>query len=349
MARGNRGDEVLEVLNFIERLQASFYGMTKEDIRDEMGWENRKIERVIKMLREWKDYDFIKKEIIEGDNTWNRNNKFPTTRKVRFKIDDTPNVLSLQNRFTNEELAALKSAVKRLSKDKTLSEYLLTLSNKLDYYMKQKQSTDTSKAGAIMEASGVASSPGPHVKINIDLLETMQQAIYGNRQIKIQYDSRHSGKIRNEPIEPLGFLYGPVNNYLIAYNRRTPDDKTRTYRFDRIKSVEIINKPVEDEGFDIKKYAQQSFGVFQESGDVQNIKWRVSKNVAKDAKNFVFHPTQKITENKDGTLTITFKAKGLREMARHLFTWDGEITPVAPAQLVDLYKELLTKSLNGLK
>ena len=60
--------------------------------------------------------------------------------------------------------------------------------------------------------------------------------------------------------------------------------------------------------FDLKTYSDRSFGVFQD--DPVLVKWKFDSSVAHDVKDHFFHPTQQISENHDGTLTVSFVAAG---------------------------------------
>lgn len=54
------------------------------------------------------------------------------------------------------------------------------------------------------------------------------------------------------------------------------------------------------------------------------------EEVADEAKNFIFHPKQKLIKNPDGTLTVKFKAGGRREMDWHLYTWGDKVKVIKP-------------------
>ena len=60
---------------------------------------------------------------------------------------------------------------------------------------------------------------------------------------------------------------------------------------------------------------------------------RFTPEAARDAKSFLFHPTQEQIGNKDGSLTVRFSAGGLEEMCRHLFTWGTGVAVEEPALL----------------
>lgn len=124
--------------------------------------------------------------------------------------------------------------------------------------------------------------------------------------------------------------------------------KPRHYVLDKILSVKLINKSFDAKGFDIHKYAAKSFGVWIQKGGYK-VKWRVLPEAVERAKLFVFHPTQKITEQKDGSLIVEFTADGLKEMVWHLITWEGKIQPLAPTELIAEYKAQLRLAAEALK
>ena len=93
------------------------------------------------------------------------------------------------------------------------------------------------------------------------------------------------------------------------------------------------------EGFDLQTWMQRSFGIWQE--DVYDVVWRFTPEAAADARFYLFHPTQIMTDETDGSLTVSFRAGGLREMCWHLFRWGNHVKIIAPRELQLLYQELM--------
>jgi len=87
-------------------------------------------------------------------------------------------------------------------------------------------------------------------------------------------------------------------------------------------------------GFSLRDYAQRSFGVFQEAP--VDVVWRFSPKAAPDAREFLFHPTQVLEPQPDGSLIVRFHAGGLLEMCWHLFTWGEEVAVIKPKRLAAL-------------
>lgn len=60
---------------------------------------------------------------------------------------------------------------------------------------------------------------------------------------------------------------------------------------------------------------------------------RFDADAAPDAKAFQLHPSQTITENSDGSLTVRFRAGGTEEICWHLVTWGESVTIIEPPSL----------------
>lgn len=96
-----------------------------------------------------------------------------------------------------------------------------------------------------------------------------------------------------------------------------------------IKEVEILDIPfIPAAGFNLKNYAEQSFGAFHE--EAFDVEWLFDKDVADEAEQYIFHPTQTMIKNNDGSLTVKFKAGGRLEMDWHLYTWGNHVKVIKP-------------------
>ncbi len=60
---------------------------------------------------------------------------------------------------------------------------------------------------------------------------------------------------------------------------------------------------------------------------------RFAPEAAEDAAGWVFHPTQTMEPQADGSLIVRFHAGGVQEMCWHLFTWGSALAVVAPNEL----------------
>ena len=149
--------------------------------------------------------------------------------------------------------------------------------------------------------------PGPRTKGRSADRRRLTEAILSARKVRLHYRYRGSGKRGFDTVHPYGFLYGN-RHYLVAWseNRRARD--FRNFSLSNIERVEILNKPfTRKRSFSLKAYAERSFGVFQE--EPFDVVWRFDKEVAEEAAEFLFHPTQKIEPQKDGSLIVALPGR----------------------------------------
>lgn len=199
----------------------------------------------------------------------------------------------------------------------------------------------------LTEAEGVAMRPGPHPKINVEIIETLRDAILKTRKVCIDYRYRGSGKEGFEIVRPYGFLYGN-RHYLVAWSDNPRARSFRNYALSNIGRVMILNETFErKKDFSLKEYAAQSFGVFQEKP--YDIVLRFSPDVADDVCEFVFHPTQRIEHQLDRSIVVRFRAGGLLEICWHLFTWGEHVKVMRPQQLRNMLRQEARACLKGWK
>ena len=147
--------------------------------------------------------------------------------------------------------------------------------------------------------------------------------------------------MRRHTVSPLGFLLGD-RHYLVGWNQQR--EQPLLFRLSHIERVKCLDESFEfPTDFDLRRFAQDSFGGFQE--DPVDAVWRFQPAAAAEARAFCFHPSQRIEEAADGSVTVRFRARGLREMAWHLFTWGPSVEVVEPAVLRDQLLTMLAEAL----
>lgn len=184
---------------------------------------------------------------------------------------------------------------------------------------------------ALTEAEGIALRPGPHPKLDLEIVDALRQAILAGRKIKIYYKYRGSGKSGDDIVHPYGFIYGN-RHYLVAWSQGKWARNFRNYALSNIKQIEVLNEHfTREKNFSLRAYVERSFGVFQE--DPFDVVLKFSSKAAEDALEFMFHPSQTFEPQEDGSLIVRFHAGGMLEMSWHLFTWGDKVEVLAPAEL----------------
>ena len=136
-----------------------------------------------------------------------------------------------------------------------------------------------------------------------ELVSAIRQAILECHQIQIKYYNQSTDKISINTLNPYGFLYGEHNHYLVAHHADGYyGNEVHNFILSNIKEVKILESIIVNiPDFSLQKYAEESFGAYHE--EPFDVEWLFDKEVAKDAEQYIFHPTQAMIKNPDGTNT----------------------------------------------
>ena len=298
-------------------MRGSAEGLSLADIERDYGVSRRTAERM---------RDAVERAFPQMEQA----NPGEVPKRWRIRADVLGNMIG----FSVEELAALTTAANLARRDNLsdVSARLDTLAAKLKSLIRPEA---VRRIGpdleALTEAEGIALRPGPRQNISADLLGDLRHAVIACRKVRLHYRARGTGRLSRQLVCPYGFLYGN-RHYLVAYSL---SDRARDYRLfslANIEKAEITGAAFQRrKDFSLQKFAERSFGVFQE--EPFDVEWRFSPKAAPDARQFLFHPTQVLEDQPDGSLIVRFRAGGALEMSWHLFTWGGEVEVVKPRRL----------------
>ena len=193
---------------------------------------------------------------------------------------------------------------------------------------------------ALLEAEGLAMRPGPRPVIRSEVIDTIRLAIKQGHEICVHYRSLHSRRSSGRRLQPYGFLLGK-QHYLVGMSPDRHPGEARLFALGQIQRVGSLDRPfVRDKAFSLQKFAERSFGVFQEAP--KEIVWRFAPAVALAVAEYVFHPSQSIEQQRDGSTIVRFRTGGLMEMCWHLYTWGANVEVLEPPELVKLMKTALS-------
>jgi predicted DNA-binding transcriptional regulator YafY len=117
-----------------------------------------------------------------------------------------------------------------------------------------------------------------------------------------------SAKATVRVVEPYGVLIG-IRRYLVAKPKGDTHGPLRYYVAEKIQSAELTGEIFErDPDFDIDQHAQKAFGTFQNDAEFGEVIWKFKPEVASHARAYLFHPTQVLEDQPDGSLIVRFSA-----------------------------------------
>lgn len=324
-----RYEKVEDLLNLIFLMQARSRGVSLADIQDEFEVGRRTAER----MRDAAMRLFPQIMPVETNSKvkrWTLRN-YSASSLVSFSAEELAELENVKRNYEADELQTKAELIdKILLKVKTLNRAVKTkVDNELEI---------------LLEAESFAVRQRPFCKIDKETLGTIREAIMALKAIQIKYE-KSKGEIKTYKLHPYGVIYGEKHN-LVAFDPK--DKEKKLFTLSKIKEISLSDEYFDvEEGFDLKKYAENSFAIYQEKPISVVLKF--NSTVADEAKNFYFHPSQKIEENEDGTVTVSFKAGGSVAICWHLFRWGKSVKIIKPESLQKQYKNLLEEALSTMK
>ncbi|MFM2273992.1 MAG: hypothetical protein RL702_3057 [Pseudomonadota bacterium] len=315
------------VLTLVHLLSESIEGLTLDEMAERLGVNRRTAERLRDIVLLHFDLD----EMIDG-------------RAKRFRIRDAvPRVFA---RPTPAEIAALQAEAEARAREGAPSAALLAsllakVRAGLNDREKHRLEPDLDALMRLQRSRVVA---GPVVIAEPEVLVAVQGAIVAGTAIEFDYVAEGSTEPKWRRVIPYGLIHGPIT-YLVGKIPRS-DREPVFFRLDRMSNPKVGNEPHEvPADWDLDAWLAQSFGIWRE--DDHEIVLRVLPSAVVRARAWRFHPNQTLEEDGD-TLIVRFRSGGLREIAEHVFGWNGDLRIEEPQELRRVMREKLVLGLASL-
>ncbi|MGL4562456.1 MAG: helix-turn-helix transcriptional regulator [Brevinema sp.] len=236
--------------------------------------------------------------------------------------------------FRDEELIELEKMKKQAERDIDKDRIVIIkgLINKimvLKQDLQENKNVEDENFRILMESEGYAISQFSKQIINLAILFHIREAIKTNSRLIFDYTKRW-GEFSRRDLEPYGILYNH-KNYLVAKD----DGIMKLFDLSRMDNLQLGDHFKPNEDFNLKKFSEQSFGVYQE--EPMEVVLLFNEYAAFDAKNYHFHPTQKLEFRETGELEVRFKAGGLKSIIWELFKWGTSVQILSPDSLREAY------------
>jgi predicted DNA-binding transcriptional regulator YafY len=316
-----RSEKAADLLRLALELSASAEGMTIEEMKAFSNVERRTIERRLAALEEvFGPLD------RQGDG-----------RRLRFRMNGRT-IGTFATAPNSEELAELENAARtcEMARDPARATILRSLDRKIRASLRAAERNRLAPdIAARLETEALARQVGPRPFADARILTTLRDALLAEKIVSFSYGEDRGGASHRRRVIPYGLLFAP-RYYLIG--RQEDKSEPVLFRLSRISEIEITDdfgRPPAD--FDLGAYCARSFGVFQE--EPQEIVLQFDRNVVDDARAYLFHPTQEMSDCEDGSLIVQFTAGGLLEVARHLLSWGATVSILAPQHLKNIMSD----------
>jgi len=179
-------------------------------------------------------------------------------------------------------------------------------------------------------------------KVDERFFHEIVNALFLEKPVAISYYSPHSGRKSERTVLPLHLMHYMGSWHIIAYCAQKKG--LRDFALSRIRSISLSAEKITlpENLPSIKEYTRKSFGIMQ-GGEAQEICLKFAPSVARWVGEQVWHPEQKASPEKDGSLTLIFPVADFREVKRRILSFGAEVRVVWPEDLARALKEEIEK------
>jgi predicted DNA-binding transcriptional regulator YafY len=307
-----RGDQLARQWRILQSLIASRRGKSAADLARELEFHWRTVYRDLEALQLAGFPIFTDR--VDGKNLWS------VLDSVRHNI---PIPLSLTELmalyFSRGLMTVLKDTVFYDSLESFFQKIKATLPAETIQYLDR-----------IEESFEVGSKPYKQYGQLRDSIDRISEATIHRKIIEIDYFTMSRKEKTHRKVAPYKIWFFDGAFYLVGNCGLRQD--IRIFALDRIKSLKLTDETFEmPEDFKVEDFMQTSFGVFH--GKPQNVRIRFAAEVAGYINEKIWHKTQKIQPQKDGSLIFEARVAGTEEIKFWLMTWGSKAEVLSPAAL----------------
>jgi predicted DNA-binding transcriptional regulator YafY len=165
--------------------------------------------------------------------------------------------------------------------------------------------------------------------------ERVLQSLTSKTKLRLHYDSLAEQSTIRTLLSPYRLLFRRHAWYVIG--RSSIHRAVRTFHVGRIVNSELTDEFYQvPPRFSLKRYFGNAWNLVRERNARTRAKIRFQPLVARNVAEVCWHPTQKLTWNKDGTLDFTVTVDGVSEISWWILSYGDQALVLEPAELQDL-------------
>jgi proteasome accessory factor B len=166
-----------------------------------------------------------------------------------------------------------------------------------------------------------------------DLVDVLMLGIEDRRAVALTYQALRATEPVTYTVYPYGLAYHRGALYLVGRPRR--HDDICHWKVDRIEAAELKDQRFElPDDFDLQRHLSKSFGVYH-GDEAVCVKVRFLPAVARYVEEATWHPSQKLSKQRDGSLIAEFTVDGTEEIQRWIMSFGKYAHVVEPPELRD--------------
>ncbi len=169
-------------------------------------------------------------------------------------------------------------------------------------------------------------------RVNEQYYTAVVTSLLQKRPLQISYYSPHTKKGTDRTILPLHLIQYMGSWHVIAFC--TLRNAMRDFALSRIKSIKSTDIKVllPDNLPPVKEFTRKHFGIIQ-GGKTQKVCLQFTPAVAAWIEEQIWHPDQKTTQKKDGSLQLSFPAGDFKELVKRILSHGADVKVISPKEL----------------
>jgi predicted DNA-binding transcriptional regulator YafY len=161
-------------------------------------------------------------------------------------------------------------------------------------------------------------------------LKLLREALIFQYRVRLDYRARGKKRASSYRVDPYSLIFYKGGLYLLgfAHNRRA----LRTFAAERIVRVEVERERFEIPAeFKPEEQFRTAFGIVDEQ--VMEVEVRFAPAIADAVRDRLWHPSQRVSAEPDGSVVLSFTAGGRMEIISWLLSYGEQAEVLAPAEL----------------
>jgi predicted DNA-binding transcriptional regulator YafY len=314
--RGRNLIQLIKLLTLLSRPR----GATRKEIAGALQIVDRSVSRCIQTIENLGIPVYDEQVPLEKEKRWHIESAY---------VQRLPNLDLPKIRLSYPEIISLcmLAGESVVFKDTEIGLHIETALAKLFYFLPEETRKHVSalKRIFICKTMGSKSYAGKEA-----LIRGLTESILDHRACKITYHVFYKDAVENIDIGPLHFYEHNGGLYLFAV--KLNENLVRSYAVERIQKIAPLNQGVNyPKNFDPEKTLNSAFGLIH--NDTVSVKIHFRKTEARYIREKTWAETQTITENPDGSLTLSMTTSGYRDVKRWVMSFGKEARLLAPKKM----------------
>ena len=327
-----RGDQLARQWKIFQKLVTSRYGKSVSDLAKDLDCHQRTVYRDLHALEEAGFPLYNEEE--NGKNLWYLLDSAKKPMPMTFEL---PELMALY--FGSDVLKVLKGTVFYDSLESFLNKVKSSIPPGSEKYLTRVEKS-------------LHTRPGPYKDYSMasDVIEQINDAVIEKKVIEVIYYTMSRKKSRQRKVAPYKIWFHDGGFYLIGHCKWR--DGIRIFAVDRIKKIHLTDETFEvPEEFDVDAFMRSSFGVYH--GKPEKVKLHFSADIAEYIKEKIWHESQKLHDNPDGSVLFEADVACTKEFKAWVMRWGAKAIVLEPEELRDEIQaetvEMLAVYANGME